>query len=92
MNRYTGSHFDDFLEQDGILEEVSAKAHKRMLVLQLADIMQESNMNKTRLAQNLNTSLSQLDRILDPENTLITLKVLEQVAHAVGKQLYIKFA
>jgi hypothetical protein len=44
MNQYTGSNFDDFLEQEGILEEVSAKAHKRLLALQLADIMQESNL------------------------------------------------
>ncbi len=41
MNRYTGSNFDDFLDQEGILEEVSARAAKRMLVLQLADIMLE---------------------------------------------------
>jgi len=92
MNPYTGSNFDDFLEQEGILEEVSAKAHKRLLVLQLADIMQESSITKTSLAQKLNTNLSQLDRILDPENTLITLEVLEQVASAVGKKLHIKFA
>jgi predicted glycosyltransferase len=71
---------------------VSAKAALRLLVLQLADIMQESNMTKTSLAQKLNTSLPQLGRILDPENTLITLDVLEQIAHAVGKQLHIKFA
>jgi hypothetical protein len=38
MNRYTGGNFDQFLQEEGILEEVSAKAHKRLLVLQLADI------------------------------------------------------
>ena len=92
MNPYTGSNFDDFLEQEGILEEVSAKAHKHLLLSQLFDITQESNITKTSLAQKLNTSLSQLDRILDPENTLITLEVLEQVAHAVGKKLHITFA
>ena len=41
MNKHTGSNFDDFLEEEGILEDVSAKAHKRLLTLQLADIMQE---------------------------------------------------
>jgi antitoxin HicB len=92
MNQFTGSNFDDFLDQEGILEEVSAKAHKRLLALQLEDIMQQSNMTKTRLAQKLNTSLPQVDRILDPENTLITLDVLERVAHAVGKKLHIEFA
>lgn len=92
MNKHTGSSFDDFLEQDGILEEVSAKAHKRLLALQLADIMQESKITKISLAQKLCTSRSQLDRILDPENTSITLEVLERVAHAVGRKLHIEIA
>jgi len=89
MNQHTGSNFDDLLEEEGILEEVSAKAHKRLLSLQLADIMQEKNITKTSLAEKLHTSRSQLDRILDPNNTSITIEVLENVAHAVGKRLYI---
>lgn len=92
MNQHTGSNFDDFLEQEGIIEEVSAKAHKRLLALQLADIMQEKSITKTSLAKKLNTSSSQVDRILDPDNTSITIEVLERVAHAVGKKLHIKFA
>lgn len=92
MNQFTGSHFDDFLEQEGLLEEVSAQAHKRLLVLQLKDIMLESNLTKKSLAEKLNTSRSQLDRILDPQNTSITIEVLERVAHAVGKKLRIEFA
>ena len=44
MNMHRGSNFDDFLEEESILEEVSAKAHKRLLSLQLADIMKESNL------------------------------------------------
>lgn len=92
MNQHTGSDFDDFLEEEGILEEVSAKAHKRLLALQLADIMKENSMTKTSLAAKLKTSRSQLDRILDPDNTSITIELLERVAHAVGKKLRIEFA
>ena len=92
MNQYTGSNFDDFLEEDGILEEVSAKAHKRLLALQLSDIMRENNITKTNLAKKLKTSRSQLERILDPDNTSTTIEVLERVAHAVGKKLHIEFA
>ncbi len=92
MNQHTGSRFDDFLEAEGILEEVSAKAHKRLLALQLADIMQENSMTKTGLAKKLRTSRSQLDRILDPENTAVTLELLERVAHAVGRKLRIEFS
>ena len=92
MNRHRGSSFDDFLEEEGILEEVSAKAHKRLLALQLADIMEKSHLTKSHLAKQLKTSRSQLDRLLDPENTAITLESLERVAHAVGKRLKIEFA
>jgi antitoxin HicB len=42
MNKHTGSNFDDFLTEEGILEAVSAKADKRLLVLQLADIMEKA--------------------------------------------------
>jgi len=92
MKEHTGSNFDDFLEEEGILEEVSVKAHKRLLVLQLEDIMQENNITKTSLAKKLQTSRSQLDRILDPNNSSITLDVLERVAYAVDKKLHIEFA
>ena len=30
MNKYSGSNFDDFLKDEGILEEVSARAQKRL--------------------------------------------------------------
>ncbi len=92
MNKHTGSNFDEFLENEGILEEVSAKAHKRLLALQLADIMRKNRMTKTCLAEKLHTRRSQLDRILDPNNTAITLGAMERVAHAVGRKLRIEFA
>ncbi len=92
MNKYSGSNFDDFLAEEGILEEVSVKAHKRLLVLQIDDIMKDSNVTKTALAQKMQTSRSQLDRLLDPDNTSITLESLERLARVVDKQLRIEFA
>ena len=92
MNKYSGSNFDDFLTEEGILEEVSARALKRLLALQIADIMTETNLSKTRLAERMNTSRSQLDRLLDPDNTAVTLETLDRLAHAMGKQLRIQFS
>ncbi len=92
MNQHTGSDFDDFLAEEGILEEVTARAHKRLLALQLQDVMNESQLTKTELAERMETSRSQLDRLLDPENTSITLESLERLAHAVGKRLVVKLA
>ena len=92
MNKHRGSSFDVFLEEEGILEEVSAKAQKQLISLQLEDIMEDSHLTKTNLAKLLNTSRSQLDRLLDPDNTAITLESLERLAQAVGKRLKIEFA
>jgi DNA-binding Xre family transcriptional regulator len=92
MNPYSGSNFDDFLAEEGILEEVSARALKRLLALQLSEIMMEVQMSKTQLAEQLQTSRSQIDRLLDPDNTAVTLATLDRLARAVGKQLRIEFA
>ena len=92
MNKYSGSNFDDFLEEEGILEEVSARAQKRLLTLQINDIMQATNINKTRLAEKMNTDIVQLERLLDPGNTSITLESLVHLACAVGKRLRIELA
>lgn len=92
MNQYSGSNFDDFLAEEDILEEVSVKAQKRLLALQLADIMENAQVTKTALAEKMHTSRSQIDRLLDPDNTSITLESLDRLARAVNKQLRIEFA
>lgn len=92
MNQYTGSDFDEFLAEEGILEEVTARAHKRLLALQLQDVMEATQLTKTELAERMQTSRSQLDRLLDPENTSITLDSLERLARAVGKRLVVELA
>jgi len=92
MNKYTGSDFDEFLREEGILEEVTARAHKRLLALQLSEAMEASKISKTQLAEKLQTSRSQVDRLLDPDNTTVTLDSLERLAHAVGRQLKVELA
>ena len=92
MNRYSGGDFDEFLEEQGILEGATARAHKRLLALQLDEAMKSSKTSKTQLAERLQTSRSQLDRLLDPDNTAVTLESLERLARAVGKQLRVELA
>jgi antitoxin HicB len=92
MNPYSGSDFDAFLQEEGLLEEVTAKAHKRLLALQLQDAITASKLSKTQLADALQTSRSQLDRLLDPDYTALTLDSLERLALALGKQLKIELA
>ena len=92
MNKYSGSNFDDFLEEEGVLEEVSARAQKRLLAFQINDIMQTANLSKIGLAEKMKTDVTQLELLLDPENTSITLETMNRLARAIGKQLRIELA
>jgi antitoxin HicB len=89
-NPHMGSSFDDFLKEDGIFEEVQARALKRALSEQLDDAMQTSKLTKVVMARRMATSRSQLDRVLDPANLSIQLDTLIKAAHAVGKTVEIR--
>jgi antitoxin HicB len=84
---HLGSSFDSFLEQEGILHQTTARALKRVIARQLDALMQEQGLTKTALAEKMQTSRSQLDRLLDPENDSVTLDTLVRAAHAVGRQV-----
>ena len=90
MNRHTGTDFDDFLHEEGIYDVVTAAALKRLLALQMQDAIQDKQLTKSSLAKQLNTSRSQLDRLLDPDYTTVTLDSLSQLASALGKQLRVE--
>jgi len=82
-----GSSFDDFLKSEGIYEEVTARAIKRVIARQLDALMDEEGLTKTELAKRMKTSRAQLDRLLDPDNESVTLSTLTRAAQAVGRQL-----
>jgi len=82
-----GSSFDDFLKDEGLYEEVTAKAIKRVIARQLGAQMQRHGLTKSAMARRMKTSRAQLDRLLDPDNESVTLGTLTRAAHAVGRKL-----
>ena len=82
-----GSSFDDFLKEEGVYAEVSARAIKRVIARQLDSLMQKQGLTKSALAKRMHTSRAQLDRLLDPDNESVTLDTLTRAAKAVGRQL-----
>ena len=48
MNKYEGDNFEDFLKEEGIYEEVTERALKRLLILQLGDIVRVLIQQKQR--------------------------------------------
>jgi antitoxin HicB len=89
-NPHIGSNFDDFLKEEGIFEEVQAKALKRALAEQIQESMSAAKISKVKMAELMSTSRSQLDRVLDPDNISVQLDTLMKAASAVGKTVEIK--
>ena len=83
-----GSSLDDFLKEEGIFEQTQNRAIKEVIAWQLTQAMQEQAMSKTRMAALLQTSRSQLDRLLDPSSD-VTLSTLERAAALVGRKMSI---
>jgi antitoxin HicB len=87
-----GQSFDDFLKEQGRHHESTNQAIKRVLAYQLEVAMEEQQLTKTAFAKKLKTSRAQLDRLLDPENTHVTLDALARAATAVGRTLRLELA
>ena len=85
-----GSDFDDFLKGEGLYEEVTAGAVKRVLTQQITEAMKAADISKSEMARRMNTSRSQLDRLLDPANTRIQLDTLFKAARAVGRSVHLE--
>ena len=86
-NNTIGSSFDDFLEEEGISEEVEAGAIKKIIAYQLLEAIQKEQLSKTALAARLDTSRAAINRLLDPENESITLLTLKKAANVLGRKL-----
>lgn len=86
-NKHRGSTLDNFLESEGVLGEFQAQAIKEVIAWQLAEAMRERKMSKTRLAQLLHTSRSQVNRVLDPNDGNVTIETLQRAAALVGRRV-----
>ncbi len=85
-----GSSVDDWLHEEGMFEEVTAVAVKRVLARQIAAQMEQQCLSKSQMAKRMETSRAALDRLLDPENDAVTLHTLFKAASAVGRQLHLE--
>lgn len=86
-NPHIGSQFNDWLDEQALREEVTTAAVKAVIALQLAEEMKRQKISKTRMAELMQTSRAQLDRLLDPANDSATLESLQRAARIVGREL-----
>jgi DNA-binding Xre family transcriptional regulator len=88
-NKYLGSDFDDFLTEKGLLGEVEALAIKRILVGKLEQAMHKRGLSKTDLAKSMQTSRAALNRLLDQNNTSVTLHTMVKAAKCLDQKITI---
>lgn len=85
-----GSSFDKWLREEGIYEQATSSAIKRVLARQIEAAMKDQNFSKAEMARRMHTSRAALDRLLDPENEGITLATLQKAAGAVGREIRVE--
>ena len=78
---------DDFLKEEGKLEEFEAVAVKEVLAWQIVEAMKAQNLSRKRLAEKMKTSRSQISRLLDPKDGNVTITTLQRAAKIVGRTL-----
>jgi predicted XRE-type DNA-binding protein len=88
--KHVGSNFDEFLKDEGILEQTEAVAIKRVIAFQLQEAMRHIHLTKTVMAKKMHTSRSAVERLFDPGNNSVTLGTLNRAAAAVGKKLKVE--
>ena len=87
-----GTNFDDFLAQEGMLEGVTAVAVKRVIAWQIEQEMDAQKMTKTAMAKKMRTSRASLNRLLDENDTSLTLTTLVGAAAALGRRIKLELS
>jgi antitoxin HicB len=85
-----GTSLEELLDEFGILEETTNKAIKSVLAWQISQAMRKKRLTKMKMAEAMNTSRAQLDRVLDPKSGNVTLSTLQKAANAVGMSLRVE--
>lgn len=88
-NEHVGSNFDDFLQEEGLLEEATAIAIKRVLAWQIAEAMKAQKLTKTAMPAKMHTRRASLNRLLDKEDTSLALTTLASAANALGQKIHV---
>ena len=81
-----------FLAEEGMLEEATAMAVKRVIAWQIEQEMSAQKITKTAMAKKMRTSRASLNRLLDEHDTSLTLTTLAGAAAALGRRIKLELA
>ena len=89
---HIGSNFEDFLREEGRLEEATALAIKRVLAWEFQQAMLKAKVSQAEMARRMRTSRAVIRRLLDENDPSITLSTISKAATVLGKNLRLKLA
>lgn len=90
-NKHMGSSFQNFLEEDGVLEDVTAAALKRIFAWQLHKKMKEHKITQKEMAERMHASRTVVRRLLKEDDISITLAAMSRASVAVGMPFSFSF-
>jgi len=83
-----GSSLESLFDELGEREEFESLTMKKIIVLRVRLAMQKQRCNKTRLAQAMRVQRPQVQRLLDPNNTSLTIATLAKAAVALKMSFF----
>ena len=89
-NQHRGPSLDSFLIEEGLHDELKAIVAKETIAWQLQQAMKKQHISKKKLAELMETSRTQVNRILDPKTGNVTLETLQRAAKIVGRGLKVE--
>jgi len=89
-NPRIGSDFEDFLRDEGRLDEATAVAIKRVLAWEIQRAMEVAGVSQAEMARRMKTSRAVVRRLLDESDPSVTLATISRAALALGKQVRLK--
>lgn len=82
-NKHRGSSFDDFLKEEDIYEDVTAKALKKSSIYELEKLVASKRGLKSKIREALNNSPSMVERVLS-DNPHVEFETLVRAGLSVG--------
>ncbi|MFZ4715501.1 MAG: Fis family transcriptional regulator [Bacteriovoracaceae bacterium] len=82
-NKHTGDSFDNFLKEEDLYEEVTARALKKTSIHELVQIVSSTRGLKSRIREALNDSPSMVERVLS-DNPHVEFETLVRAGLSVG--------
>jgi antitoxin HicB len=91
-SKHVGSDFEDFLREEGRLEEATAIALKRVIAWEIQQAMNKANVTQSEMARRMRTSRAVIRRLLDGDDPSVTLTTISKAASALGRDIVLKLA